>query len=210
MPYHPQVIDPMAESNSSDSFAQLAEFTIERAADAVFWIDEEANIHRVNQAACDALGYSKSELESMKVYDVNVDFDVDTWPGYWSRVKRRRKLRFETQHRARSGEILPVEASVNYIEVGGRAFNCAFARYIKDRKRAEENLRASEERFRTLVEASVQGILVHDKDFNVLFVNERAAQMGVFPVPRRCWVVVCSSIPFVRRIARSASSTFFV
>ena len=42
---------------------------------------------------------------------------------------------------------------------------------------SEEELRASEEKFRTLIEGSVQGILVHDGALLVLFINQPGAEM---------------------------------
>ncbi len=42
---------------------------------------------------------------------------------------------------------------------------------------SEKELRASEEKFRTLIEGSVQGILVHDEMFRVLFINQPGAEM---------------------------------
>jgi PAS domain S-box-containing protein len=47
---------------------------------------------------------------------------------------------------------------------------------ITERKKAEESLRASEVRFRNLIEGSIQGIFVH-KDFKLLFANRAMAEM---------------------------------
>ncbi|MCZ6747765.1 MAG: PAS domain S-box protein, partial [SAR324 cluster bacterium] len=52
------------------------------------------------------------------------------------------------------------------------------------RKRAEEALRESEERFRGLAEGSLQGMLVH-RDFEVLFCNGAAAEMFGYGSPER-------------------------
>src|SRR5262249_32147843 len=49
---------------------------------------------------------------------------------------------------------------------------------ITDRRRAEENLRASEERFRTLSENAPVGIFQTDADNNCVYVNERWTQMS--------------------------------
>ena len=50
-------------------------------------------------------------------------------------------------------------------------------RDITERKRMEEKLRNSEEKYRTLVETLMEGIWVLDKDANTRFVNPRMAQM---------------------------------
>jgi PAS domain S-box-containing protein len=56
------------------------------------------------------------------------------------------------------------------------------ARDITNRKQAEEALRESEERFRNLIEHSVQGIMIH-RDFKPLFVNQAFAEIFAYESP---------------------------
>lgn len=53
----------------STKLSQLSHVTIEQAADGIFWLDSEGRIHRVNDAACRLLGYSREELLAMTVPD---------------------------------------------------------------------------------------------------------------------------------------------
>ena len=54
--------------------------------------------------------------------------------------------RFETRHRCKDGSIIELDASVKYLPRGGGRLFCFF-RDITERKRAERDLRMSEERF---------------------------------------------------------------
>jgi len=118
----------------------LLDFTIERVADAVIWLDSNARIYRVNDAACRNLGYSRDELLQMTIHDFNPEYPVDIWPEHWERIRKHKSLTFESQHRAKDGRMIPVEISTNYIEYQGQEFNCSFVRDITERKRAEETL----------------------------------------------------------------------
>ncbi len=117
---------------------RLAKFTVDRAADAVYWIDPCANILEVNEAACAMLGYSKDALCSMTIHDLNPDFQPDVWPGFWAETKQRGTAFIETRHRAKDGRMVPVEIHINYLSCGAREYHCAFVRDITERKRAEE------------------------------------------------------------------------
>ncbi len=50
----------------SDTF-ELTQFCLDRAAEAVFWIEADARFVYVNEAACRSLKYSRQELLSMTV-----------------------------------------------------------------------------------------------------------------------------------------------
>ena len=120
---------------------QLVDFTIERAADSILWIDSEARIYRVNEATCRSLGYSQDELLSMTVHDFDLEFPEDVWPEAWAKLKECKVLTLETHFQSKEGRIFPVEVTANFIEFRGKEYSCSFVRDITERKRAEEELR---------------------------------------------------------------------
>lgn len=83
------------------------------------------------------------------------------------------KRRFEFFALHRSGQEFPVEFAIASSEVGGQPMFTAFIRDISERKRAEEALRESEERYRTLVELSPSGVFVFSEGRTV-YVNSMA------------------------------------
>ncbi len=68
----------ISEQKRTEGALRLAKFSMERAADAVYWIDQQARILDVNEAASLMLGYSKDELCAMTVHDLNPDFQKQT------------------------------------------------------------------------------------------------------------------------------------
>ncbi len=119
---------------------QLTSFTVDHVADAVYWMDEKARIIDVNETACSMLGYTREELLNLTVLDIDPDFTAGRWVEAWEAVKGKGKMTLETRHRTKDGRILPVEIMANYLSFGGRELDCAFARDISRRKRAEEEL----------------------------------------------------------------------
>ena len=134
----------ITERKRTEQALRLAKFSMDRAADAVYWIDPQANILDVNEAASLMLGYSKDELCAMTVHDLNPDFPVERWPGFWADTQRRGTMVLETAHRAKDGRLIPIEVSVNFLAHEGKEYHCAFVRDITERKRAEEVLREHE------------------------------------------------------------------
>jgi len=101
----------------------LSHFTMENLQEAIYWIDDKANIIQVNEAACKASGYSKAELLKMAVFDLNPSENIKHWPEHWKTVKKDKKVTFESVHKHKDGSLYPVEITNNYIEYDGMEFS---------------------------------------------------------------------------------------
>ncbi len=126
---------------------------VDHATDAFFLQDDRLVVVDVNRQACLSLGYTRDEL----VGTTPLDFDPDVTPAMLEEFGRRLEtgevLVFESRHRRKDGSVFPVEVRGRPFWEGGRRFTVALARDTTEHKRAEEALRESERRFRTLAEA---------------------------------------------------------
>ncbi len=134
----------IGERKRAERELRLSHELIETMSDMAFWITEDARFIYANQAASDILGYTKEEILNLTVPDVNPEFPMDAWPAEWedSRIKRRKTI--ETVNKARDGRIIPVEVSVNYVEIEGQGVSCVITRDITERKRADEELKLTQ------------------------------------------------------------------
>ena len=139
-------------SGQTEEALRLTQFSLDHAGDAVFWLCPDGRFIYANLTACDRLGYSRDELLSMTVHDIDPNFPAEVWPEHWQQLKQRGSFTFESRHRAKDGRVFPVEITINYLEFAGREYNCAFARDITQRKWAEEELQKAYEE----LEARVQ------------------------------------------------------
>ena len=123
---------------------RFARFAVEHLSDAIYWMQEDASILYVNEAASRLMGYSIEELRSMKVYELNVDLDHSVWPAVWGLLKAEGSRTFEARHRRKDGRVLEVEITAHFLTLDGTEYSCAFARDIGDRKELEGRLRQAE------------------------------------------------------------------
>lgn len=166
----------ITERKQAEEALRLTQFAVDRAADLAFWIDREARFAYVNDAACLRLGYARHELLSMTVADVDPNYQTESWPQHWEALRRTGRLRFETMHRTKTGELYPVEVVANFATFEGKEYNFAFARDISEQKRAEAALRDSEARWKTLFEHAGVGIAQLGLSGRFLRVNARLCQ----------------------------------
>jgi len=160
----------IAERKRVEETLRLTQFSVENAGDAVFWMCSDARFIFVNHAACSSLGYSREELLSMTVHDIDPKFPAAVWPEHWKEVRERGSFIIESRHRTKDGRIFPVEITVNYLQFEGREYNCAFARDITERKEAEKEREQIQAQFRQAQKMEAVGTLAGGiaHDFNNL------------------------------------------
>ena len=128
---------------------------VDHAADAFFLGDEKGRVLDVNRRACESLGYTRDELIGMTPFDF-VDLEPTVVEDRIRQFLAGEAVAFESRHRRKDGTVFPVETRGKSFREGGRQFLVALARDVTDRKQAEERLRESEQRWRSLTEALPQ------------------------------------------------------
>lgn len=162
----------ITERKQTEESLRLTRFTVDSVADAVYWIDPQARIVDVNEAACRMLGYTRDEMTEMSLTEIDPDFSLTRWPNTWKNIKKAGKLTLESQHCTKDGQLIPVEVIANYIEFGGRELDCAVVRDITERKKAEEVLQMFEY---SNDQASVS-IFWMNRDAEYFYVNNEACR----------------------------------
>jgi PAS domain S-box-containing protein len=165
------------EIRESEKKLRFTQFTIDHTADAAYWMTPDARFIYVNKAACKSLGYSRKELLSMNVHDIDHMLSSEKWAKHWNNLKKRKTFTFESIHKAKDGRNFPVEITVNFVKFEGEEYNCAFVRDITKRKQIADALERSEQTFRAISSAAVNAILVIDHDGKISYWNPAAEKI---------------------------------
>jgi PAS domain S-box-containing protein len=122
-------------------------------ADAIFINDDRDEILDVNSAACDLLGYSREELMAMRVTDL-IAPEHRQAEGEQVRHEVLLRTAFESVNVRKDGHHIPVEVRTTplYVDEDGHMVTVSVVRDIRERRQAEQALRQSEERFRTVAD----------------------------------------------------------
>ncbi|MCG8093187.1 MAG: PAS domain S-box protein [Candidatus Thiodiazotropha endolucinida] len=164
--------EDVTEQRHTEERLKLMQYALDHVQEAAYLIDEQARFEYVNSGAMRHLGYTSDEMRRMRVFDISPDFPKEQWPAHWQELKEQGSITFETVHRRKDGSRFPVEIVPNYIDYQGNSYNLAFVRDISERKRIEESLRESSERYRAVRGTTRDGFFVTDLNGRLVEVND--------------------------------------
>ncbi|HKX83292.1 MAG TPA: PAS domain S-box protein, partial [Pyrinomonadaceae bacterium] len=127
---------------------------------------------KVNDAAVDQYGYSRDEFLSMTIKDIRLPEHV---PGLMARlatIGARRGNQGIWQHVKKDGTSIEVEIFAHDLQFEDRPARLVLANDVTERRRAEQELIISEERYRDLVENAHDIIYSHDLEGNYTSINK--------------------------------------
>ena len=136
---------------------------LDQAADAVFMNDQNGRIIEVNQKACHSLGYSREELLSRPIRDIDPDlFQTGTYRRLWDRIIAGGAFTLESRHRCKDGSTIPVEETLGPVRLPNGLAILGIFRDITERNRTREELEDSEDFYHNLFQDSRAVILLID------------------------------------------------
>ncbi len=159
-----------ARSNAEDALrASEAHFRalVEQASDGMFIADAQGRYIDVNSAGAEMLGYTRDEILQRSIPDVVAEEDAARVAPEVTRFAGGATVRSEWMFRRKDGSVFSGEVSGKQLPDGRLQ---GIVRDMTDRKRAEEEMRRSEERFRVALRDSPITVFNQDQELRYTWI----------------------------------------
>jgi len=173
------ITDRIVMENRLKEANRKLEMLFETAMEGITIVDANENLTFVNKAFANMLGYKEDELLGINLRKL---VDEESFQKIRKQTEARKKgkiSRYELILYRKDGEprIVQVSASPLWNEDGSFAGSIGIVMDFTERKKAEEALHESEEKFRKIFESANDGMVYLDRLGRVLDVNERAVEL---------------------------------
>lgn len=173
----------------------------EAAHDGILILDSVTRqIADANPFMTELLGYAKDELLGKELWEIGLLADEQASHASFRQLQQQGSVRYESVPlESKSGEKREVEIVANRYEEDGKAVIQCNIRDITERRMAQEALRESEERYRTLFELGPVAVYSCDDTGVIQQFNRRAAELwGREPAPGDTDERFCGSFKLFR------------
>jgi PAS domain S-box-containing protein len=150
---------------------------IEQSRDGITILDQDGKVYEANQSFANMLGYTMEEARQLHIFD---------WDVTVPREQMLKNIRntdenganVERQHRRKDGTSIDVDISINTATFNGQKYLLTVSRDITERKRIENALKESEEKFSKAFRSSPVCVAITTvKDAKYVEINDSYMQI---------------------------------
>jgi PAS domain S-box-containing protein len=106
-------------------YVQLMQSAFDHVPQGVLVADSEKRLRFANQAACNALGYTREELQTLSIPDIAPNHDNEKFRQHLERLRQGHALSYTSVHCTKHGQLFPIEITVHLLNFQGQEFTCA-------------------------------------------------------------------------------------
>ena len=172
--------DLPSDLQDRDQSSDWEKLVVDKAPDGIVIHDPEGAIWDVNEAIVEMLGYSREELRSMQISDVEVGVSKDRLREAWRSLSPgvMERADFEGVHQRKDGSTYPAEVWVSKVTTSTEngPLLIALIRDITQRKERERDL----ERYERIIDAVQDPVYELDSNGQITYVNDALREQTGF------------------------------
>ena len=165
------------KEEEAHKLSQRNTLIIDKMRDNFLLTDEEMNVIDVNPAFCKSSGYTREELLTMNVSDFYVQLTREEVKRNFKKALQSGTLLIDTRIKKKNGDIADVEVTHAEMIIDGRPYIATFGRDISAYKKAEEELKQSNERFELIGSTTQDAVWEVDLETGKRWANEMHQRM---------------------------------
>ncbi len=170
-------IKDITEEKQAEKSLLLFRTLIDKSNDIIWMLDSATlDLLDFSESACASLGYSREELLSMSIFDLDPDVTRLMHEEMKGVLRTAASATVESRLRRKDGSIFPIEGSLNRVHLD-KDYDVCVIRDITNRKRAEEALAATEHRYRQLIGALPAAVYTCDAEGRITLFNDAAVKL---------------------------------
>ncbi|WP_440947932.1 PAS domain S-box protein [Methanosarcina sp. T3] len=160
-------------AESEEKFKQVVELSI----DGIIIGASSGKIVDCNEAACRIFGYGKEEMLELNVNNILREDFMQDIPGIITGKAVPENKIIESINKRKDGTFFTAEIATRTFKLGDEDRLIVYVRDITERKKAERDLKSSEENFRALVNNTLDGIVILNFEGEVIAANAAVEKM---------------------------------
>ncbi len=183
----------ITEKKKLEEQLKLVNYSFRNAATTIQLINKDGSFYDFNEAAHKLLGYTREEYQKLSIPEFALNYDKNHWPIHWNELKKAGTLTFETILKKKDQSLINVEIKANYINYANLELNYAFVTDITEKKRIEEELKKSNERYEYATLATSDVIWETDLENKTLYLSNNFSLIfghpvhGIQPLENNLW-----------------------
>ncbi|NEV94765.1 PAS domain S-box protein [Psychroflexus sp. YR1-1] len=166
----------ITEEKRNKNFLRTFKNTLDQTKDCVFLFWEtNLEFFYVNEAAIAMMGYSEQELLSLHPYDIKPEYPKEKFRELSNSLvhQEEKSVRFKTTHKTKSGEEIPVEIFIQYINnKTEEPYFLAIVHDISERLESERKLN----QLSLVAENTTDFVIIMDSIGKIEYINEAFEQ----------------------------------
>ncbi len=149
--------------------------------DIALLVDRKGNILYANNRAAFILGYSISEISTLKVWDLTSTVKDKYWNRIWTRLSAKNLLTMETDLCSRWGAKIPVHVKTSIVDYKGTDFLWALMRRQYDQGSKSMGTRIKRTELTRILESTPDVVVRYDRNLRRTFVNKAWERVNGIP-----------------------------
>jgi PAS domain S-box-containing protein len=169
---HEDITEKMLAEQQLERYHLLSEYAL----DIVLFIGENGQILEANSAATIAYGYERDELLTLNIHDLRAEEAKKDLQQQLSTALAS-GMSFETLHRRKNGTVFPVDVNSRSAVINNQTVLLSIIRDMTAQKRVQDDLRISEDRYRTIVENTPAAVTLIETTGKLVAINRAGLEM---------------------------------